>query len=166
MDNQAGNQFELGWIIGAIDGEGTITMNKGNKSGTYFKPSIQVANTDEAFIIRMAECLDRLDIPYFIGSQFPSLRGIKYRKVWSLCIQGYKRVQRALTILRPELFATKSKQARLVSELVNRRLATPMTHRNQHREFSERELELLAQLRECNRRGKFKPESPEAMSKV
>ena len=69
MDNQQERSaFELGWLIGIIDGEGSFWMSKGISSNgqyQYYQPVFEIVNTN-------FEIISKLDV-FFINIVFPTI---------------------------------------------------------------------------------------------
>lgn len=157
---EASSQFNLGWIIGMIEGEGLIGLYK-NKSGNnktyYLRPVIKIYNTEISLIAKCHEILLELGIPHHIYEGKPRLKATnkEYKTLYSLYIQGIKRCDKALKVLRPELFTgQKGKNLKLIQEYIDIRLATPMTKSNKNRQPSETEIKIAEQVRLNNLRGK------------
>lgn len=142
--------FYLGWLIAAIEGEGTIGCHKSSASGTHYTPVIKVYNTDMRFIEQCARAFAALDIPIYISK---SQQRPPYRPCYSVTLGGWKRLSAHLPKLLP-YFTAKRAQAEILTELVSIREKTPMTHKNQRREWGPVEKHLIRDLSELNRRGK------------
>ena len=49
-------QFDLGWVVGIYDGEGSMSSRKNGKTDKHY-PYLEVAMTDEATVLRFAALL-------------------------------------------------------------------------------------------------------------
>ena len=134
-------QFELGWLAGIIDGEGSITVCK---RGPTYVPTIKMANTSKVLVDKYCELLDKLDISYqCYGRQKEGNR--KYQ--WDVCIDGRPRVYKALNAIQ-DLLIAKQKQATKVVEWIESRgldLRGP---------YTEDQLNIIKNIRELNGRGR------------
>jgi hypothetical protein len=134
-------QFELGWLAGIIDGEGSITVCK---RGPTYVPTIKMSNTSKVLVEKYCEILDRLGITHkCYGKQTKGNR--KYQ--WEVCIDGRPRVYKALSIVQ-DLLIAKQKQAIKVGEWIESRgldLRGP---------YTENQLDIIKNIRELNGRGR------------
>ena len=160
MDNQQEtlDPFKLGWIVGVIEGEGTIGIHNGAGKGSAasYKPVIKIFNTDKDFIARCHEYLEEFGIPHYIYISNPKIVRLnkRYRELYQVTIAGFKRVKIATEILKPEMFSSKSEQLRILTELVNDRLSTPMTRQNFGRSYTDKQLSQIEAIKQLNQRGK------------
>lgn len=153
MDNQQATQsFQLGYIAAAIDGEGTIGIHKGDQYGNY-KPCIKIFNTELKFINALSSMLKMQDIPHYIYISNPKRAKTIYKELYTIAITGYKRVKTALEKITPSLYS-KRERAEILMEIIKSRLEIPMTHKNQLRQYSLKELALIEQMKTLNQRGK------------
>jgi hypothetical protein len=119
MGNPQVTDYEMGWLLGIIDGEGCFSMSKGSK-GSY-NVSIKLVNTCPIIIDTICHILTKLQLSFHVydshrtGNQKPAKR---------IEINGPKRVERALAIFCQYFFAKKF-QADTMLEYVQKRLATP-----------------------------------------
>lgn len=153
MDNHAGNRdFVLGYVCGMVDGEGTIGIHRGSiKYDQHFKAVIKIYNTNPDIVQAVHQYLEILEIPHHIRKAIPRIGTKVYKPLYSLTIEGFKRVKTALEILVQGL-AGKKLQAELLLEICNLRLNTPMTGGNQNRLWTSQQLELVAKIKELNQR--------------
>jgi hypothetical protein len=133
MDNQQVTGFELGWLVGAIDGEGCVGISRRQQShGKSFglKPHIQIANCDKDFIDRYVLILDKLAVPYWISHH--EAKG-RRNESWQVATSGLKRTIKLLPTIANLLCKEKRTKALLVQEFVESRLsdwhAAPFTPR-------------------------------------
>lgn len=104
MDNQQLSlDYIKGFIIGLIEGEGTICLIK-------YSPTIQVGNTDKQIVDYYTFCLDSLKIPYKIYSRI-----LKSGKIFTrVDITGFDRVGKLFKEIPASLFQGKRKQAEIL----------------------------------------------------
>lgn len=146
--------FELGWIAGIIDGEGSITVIK--RAKTYV-PSFKMTNTSKILINKYCEILDKCEISYqCYGRQKVGNR--KYQ--WEVIVEGRPRVYKALMLIQ-DLLIAKKKQAEKVIEWIESRgldLRGP---------YTEQQMQIISDVRELNGRGsKYSECSPEFQGRV
>lgn len=157
---EASLQFKLGWLIGMIEGEGLVGLyatKSGNKRTTYYRPVIKIFNTEAELIARCHEYLTELGVPHHIYEGKPRLKstGKEYKTLYSLYIQGIKRCEKAISVIKPEYFSgVKGHNIRLIQQYIHSRLSVPMTRQNRDREPSKTELKIAEQVRLNNLRGK------------
>lgn len=151
MGNQQVTTLELGWLIGAIDGEGCVGITKRNRTNTRngftLKPHVQVANCDRSFIERYCAGLHGLGVPFHVS--FTQNKNPKRRDNWTVITAGLKRVAKLLPFITELLCDEKREKARLVLEYCESRLndwhAAP---------FTRRQLEIVDRLYALNTRGR------------
>lgn len=111
--------LELGWLIGAIEAEGCLTVvrSKWRNAKMYHNVAIIVSNTNERFIERCVRALTALGVGhhvawYSVEQQQAYNRRVK-RPMGRITIWGCKRVQHLLK-LTLEHWDAKLPQARLL----------------------------------------------------
>ena len=148
MDNQqlSLSDFDLGWMVGIIDGEGCIGLwSRGGERKHTFKPGLRMANTSKAIIDKFTGMLDTLGCPYHTVYYKP--RNERSKEYWTVSIEGFKRLPKILPLIK-DLLVEKHQQASLVLEWVESR-----SSKWHHAEFSPRELEIPRLVSELNHRG-------------
>mgnify|MGYP001106398055 CR=1 FL=1 len=151
MDNQQETVLELGWLVGAYDGEGCISLLRRKRSdrktryGFSFKPHVSITNTDISFIDRVCRILTRLEIPYYVSSSNPTGRRRPYKTV---LVEGLRRVMKLLPLITPYLCDEKREKAILLIEFCESRLADWHSA-----PFTERQLEIYRLISERNVKG-------------
>lgn len=122
--------FDLGWLIGIIDGEGCFTLSSVRKTpkgmATAYHPRIQITNTNIRIIEKAKGVLSTLGLTCYIYTRFPKIGRPYYR----LEIAGLKRVKKLMDEV-GHLFECRSSQAELLRQYVEVRLSkrpcSPMT---------------------------------------
>src|SRR5690242_7481128 len=98
MDNPLERRaFELGWLVGLIDGEGcfTLTRKTGSKGTPAYFPTIQITNTNFALIRKADRILKDNGLTTYLYSRMPKV-GKPY---WRLEVTGLKRVKRFMDVM-------------------------------------------------------------------
>jgi len=152
MDNpQERLHFYIGYFLGIIDGEGAYQLGPDRK---YYSPSININNTDQLVIDRIAEALDYLGLPYFVWH--PKRHGKEKRKPIRVVIKGIKRVKR-VTDLILKYPSAKKERARLLNEFCKYRLSVPKAGGKTNQfdtRYSDIERNFKERLRELNSKHK------------
>lgn len=137
MGNQQGTlavtDFEVGWLAGVIDGEGTVAFSvyplrhKGSiLQELRVKPQIIVTNTDKDLVERVADIFGRCQIGVHFqtrtqhGRSFAGNKPSKYRPLHVANISGFKRAKKALELVVPHLVSKKAK-AEIVLRYIDQR---------------------------------------------
>jgi len=149
MDNQqAKTQFDLGLLVGLVEGEGTITLNKSVKGRCKFQPYIGFANTNLALMEHMAALCARLGLPHYIHTT----KAKSGKTVKTIMALGQGRCKRWLDVILPHLVGKKP-QADLLAEFIEIREKTISLHPSR-KPYGQRELEIKRALHELNTKGK------------
>ena len=141
-------EVQIGYLAATIDGEGSVSINKGKGcvsvvegSQHRLAPRITIGNTDFAFIQKIQRmvpgCLER-------GSR----KNPKHKICYYFIINGISRVYPVLKAIRNEL-VVKRKQADLVIEFCESRLK----RKEASSPYTKRELEIYYEIKKLNRRG-------------
>lgn len=122
MDNQQAT-IRLAWLGGVIDSDGCISMTKSDRWSRYVIGTVLViTNTNELFIEIVASILKDNGLDGHVSWRQVSSNSSWNRKPFgTVTIGGHKRCYRALTVLRPYIFA-KRDQVELVLEFLESRL--------------------------------------------
>ena len=146
MDNQQGNDLDLAWLAGFIDGEGSImfrVMRGRRLKGmglTYYYPAIRLCNTDQPTLKVVTDILDRYNLPYHVSHRSGELKP-GWHAAWDVEVKGLKRCEHWLQVITPYL-RTKQDKAYLMQEFINSRKLYEIGEG-----YSKREQEILDQLR-------------------
>jgi hypothetical protein len=139
MDNQQGTlavtDFEVGWLAGIIDGEGTIAFsvyalrhNGKILQDVRVKPQIIVTNTDKDLVEKVADIFGRRRIGVHFqtrtqhGRSFAGNKPSKYRPLHVANISGFLRAKKALEFIGPHLVSKKAKADLVLRYIVQREL--------------------------------------------
>lgn len=144
MDNQQERQvFDIGWLIGIIDGEGSFMIGKIKRRTTVdFYPLINISNTNYLIIEKAQSVIKSLGLTCNV--MYKPKKHIKRKHYWALNVQGLKRVKAFLDVIFDYLECRKP-QASTLRQYVESRLAKPSKS-----PIALDELELINQLRELN----------------
>lgn len=135
------SQLELGWFVGIIDGEGSITIRK---QGPTFTPTIKMCNTSKKLIDKYCELLDKMEVSYHCyGRQKDGDR--KYQ--WEVSVNGRPRVLKLLLLIADSL-VSKQQQAFKVLEWIESRGL------DLRGKYTEEQIKLISDIRNLNGRGK------------
>lgn len=147
MDNQQVTDFDLGWLVGIIDGEGCFSLNESNSWGgryTYILPAVYIVNTKDSIIDKAASILKRLNIPHYVQVM---TRAKHQKPAKRLNINGFKRVQKFLEVL-ASYFETRKDQVQCLVKFIALRLT-----KDEAAPLAVEEWEIYHELRELNKRG-------------
>lgn len=149
MDNQqAKAQFDLGFLIGLIEGEGTITLNQQNLRRYKLQPYIGIANTNRMLIDRVIDVCRSLSLPHYVHSA-----KIKSGKsCYTVQAHGLGRCKRWLDVITSHLVG-KRPQAELLLEFINIRKRA-LVDLPWAKAYGERELEIKCELHDLNVKGR------------
>ena len=121
MGNQQGNvSFNIGYLLGIIDGEGTISLAKckGYKKGTFkISPLISITNTDKRITDLCINALNLINIPHFITS---SQKTKSNKIIYKIIIGGLKRVDKFIKQINGYYFA-KGDRLEIVRKFIDSR---------------------------------------------
>jgi len=145
------NEFELGYLVGIIEGEGCITIQsqgiwKGKKR--YYSPVIMVvSNTDREIIEHVLNILRKRNYRAFIVR---SGKGKGRRKDWqAVYIKGIAYAYPFLKRITPLLRGKKRRVAELVSRFCELRMSK-MHLRNRGRPYTNEEYDIIREVRLLN----------------
>jgi hypothetical protein len=136
---QVGNQqgtlavtdFEIGWLAGVIDGEGTVAFSvyslrhRGKIIQVVrVKPQVIVTNTDKELVERAADIFKRSGVGAHFATREQHGRSFAvtktYRPLHVANVSGFKRAKKALELIVPHLVSKKAK-AELVLRYIRQR---------------------------------------------
>lgn len=121
MDNpQAKTYFNLGWIVGVIESEGWVILNKQllpSKNYRYI-PVIGMNTTSEVIVKKYTDILQDWGVGVWVGKK--RFLDTKNKDQWATNVRGFKRCAKLINIIKPYI-QLKIKQLELVEELINYR---------------------------------------------
>jgi hypothetical protein len=143
MDNQQErlSDFDLGWLIGIIDGEGSFWLAR---SPSGYLPVFEIVNTNFDIIAQIELCLKKLGISYHIYIPTRNSRQKPYKK---LEVKGIERLKKFFDKL-AKYFKCRFDQADLLRQFVEHRLSVPKLE-----PYTEVENQIFYLLKHFNHRG-------------
>jgi hypothetical protein len=140
MDNQQVTVFELGWLVGFLEGEGSFILQKQayKKQVPTFRPQVFASSTDFELAERMGRILDSMNVGKLFQRRRLGNRGYKDQ----LCINvfGIKRCKKLLDLIIPYMTDSRRKvAASTLLEFCNLRLSKPHQAPYEEGEFALRE---------------------------
>jgi uncharacterized protein (DUF2384 family) len=136
--------FDIGWLVGIIDGEGCFTLARKltSKGGFAYFPVIQITNTNTAIIQKADAIIKDSGLACMVYSKQPK-RGKPFQR---LEVRGLKRVQRFMELF-GDLFECRKAQCALLREYVALRLS-----KQSHAPITSEEHGIAERLRGLNSR--------------
>lgn len=145
---QTNTYYDIGWIVGIIEGEGWMIFNRQlqpSKSYRYV-PVIGMNTTSEEILRKYINILKKWDIGVWVGKR----RFLKTnnKDQWMTNVRGFKRCSKLIPILKPYLTA-KKKQLDLLEQYILYRKQF-----NCKQSCGDIEEKMFQQMQSYNRRGK------------
>jgi len=133
---QTVNDFEIGWIAGLIEGEGSICLHihkrNGRSQNIRVTPRVIVTNTDKEMIEKYINILDRLNIGKWVRHTKPNnvstlfkLNGKKtnkFKDITYVHVDGFKRLSKLLPLIAPHIAGEKKIRAELLIKFISNRI--------------------------------------------
>ena len=150
-------EWEIGWLAGMLDADGSIMINSHRKHGgkIYVEPHIAIYGTDVPTLNKLTNILERMELAHYAdwngnAHGFKKATGQK-RRLWRLKVVGLKRCDR-FTRAFMGFLTTKQPQLELLVEFVNRRLSKSLPGRGRALpDYDEREINIVNEIRILNR---------------
>lgn len=120
MDNQqVKTLYDIGWIVGFIEGEGCLTLirTKGYKSNKI-SPYISITGTNAVSMQRAIDIAHALDLPFYVRESHYSSNNPK--KAIRIIVEGLSRTSKWLDIIH-EYMTGKRAQADILRRYIDRR---------------------------------------------
>ncbi len=143
MDNQLERTlFDIGWLVGIIDGEGCFALSKKRMSnGTHsYAPTIQITNTNLAIMEKAQRIIKDHGLSCYFYSRIPKMGRTYFR----IEITGFKRIKRFIDQF-GHLFECRKGQIGCLKEYVDLRLS-----KQSHSPLTSREHGIAERLSEMN----------------
>jgi len=153
--------WEIGWLAGMLDADGSIMMNRHQKrrlakpphERVYLEPYVFFYGTDVPTLHKIDDILCRLRLAHYISWNANS-HGYKKstgqkRRLWAIRAVGFKRAHALLVTITPYL-TTKRPQADLILQWTRIRLAMP-TNGQRRKPYTSEEIGLVDRIRNMNR---------------
>lgn len=153
-NQQVKTHFEIGWLVGFIEGEGCLTINriKGYGKSNKLLPYISLVGTNTASMERAIEIAKNLELPMYISNRSYGPRNPVIR----IEATGLGRTAKWLAVIEPYLVG-KKRQAELMLEFI----ASREISRKKHpwmKPYTDEELAIYDQIHILNR-GYNRPKS-------
>ena len=154
MDNQQGKMhFNIGWLVGMIEGEGCITLAAGartnSKYGHKISPYLSITSTDKRLIDKAIEIIDFFHLPVHLDKR-EYHNGKKWKDRYTLQVFGQKRVKEWLILIKPYLVG-KQEQAEIVLSFIEQRQKILNKH-PWHKPYTNEDLVLYEKVHKLNGR--------------
>ena len=158
MDNpQSKSLYELGWLVGMIEGEGWMILAKQllpSKNYRYV-PVIGMNSTSKILADEMARILKSMDVGVWIGKR--NSTNPKWADQYMLNVRGFKRCKKLLDIINKYLLH-KKEQGKLILDYIEYR-----SQFNNQKSCGQIEEEYKLRLQKLNQKGKrFNDYTPSA----
>ncbi len=156
QDETIGNQqgkmhFNIGWLVGMVEGEGCITLSRSScRVGKEHKiiPYLSITGTNEILMQKAAEIIRSFDLPFILVER--KSKNPKHRDVFRIHVTGLMRIEKWLIFLMPYLVGKKN-QAEVVLQYIQNRKKVMKLH-PWFKPYSDEDLELYNKVHELNRR--------------
>jgi hypothetical protein len=143
MENPQVTDFELGWLAGIWDGEGSIGVSAQTRKGmrTAYRPFVSIGNSDPCIILRIVEDLDIIGCKYFIGmrSESPAPH-FGNKPMYQIMLCRFSEIAILLKKLMPHLTGIKKAKASLMLTFVIKRIQKINTCGNSKRHYTDDEI--------------------------
>jgi len=134
---QTVSDFEIGWLAGIIEGEGSICLQihkrKDRSQQLRVTPKVIWTNSDMVLIEKSVSILERLKIGKWVHHTRPNnvstlfkLNGKhtpKFKDVAYIHVSGMKRVQKLLSVISDHIAGEKKERAIILGNFIKRRLS-------------------------------------------
>jgi len=143
MVNQQATQFELGWLMAFLEGEGSLGLYW-NKVRKQIYPSMVFVNTERPLLEKCGKILGKLGVGHYFYHHKMSGKKAHWKDRMDVHVNGIKRLERLLPNLLPlwDTHTVKRQKAVLVLEFCRSRLSHPVPENGR---YNNREMELLKQ---------------------
>lgn len=150
MDNQQATEFELGWLMGFIEGEGAIGLYW-NQIRMQIYPVIILVNTEKPLINEANRILKAMGVGNYVKPHKITSSKANWKDRYDIYISGIKRCNKLISLLLPfwTIASPKRKRAQLVQEFCQSRLSHPIPEKDR---YTLREHEILKEFQAFNRR--------------
>lgn len=116
MGNQQVTDFDIGWLVGILDGEGCFCLAK-TKENKGYQISIKFVNTNLFIIDELVRILKALNIPYFV---YDAIRADNQQPAKRVEVNGLTDVKKFIDFFYSYLLCKKD-QAFLMREYIDLR---------------------------------------------
>jgi len=146
--NQQATQFELGWLMAFLEGEGSLGLYW-NTERRQIYPTMTFVNTERPLLERCGGILNKLGVGHFFYHHKMNGKLAHWKDRMDVHVNGIKRLHRLLELILPlwDTHTVKRDRAKLVFEFCKSRLSNPVPENGR---YTNREFELLEQFIRLN----------------
>jgi hypothetical protein len=145
MDNPQVTDWQIAWLAGIWDGEGTISVRR-NKKINQFSPRVSMVNTSPDIINYVDQLLTQLDIPHYIREKGEGGFDGSSKQCWIISMDTLSSASRFLETVGPYLVG-KYERAKLLEKFVNSRVnRRDKVTRNSDCTYNQEELDTCKKL--------------------
>ena len=153
MGNQQGKMhFNIGWLVGMVEGEGSITLTRSakakNKFGHKITPHLSITGTNDALMEKATEVIKFFKLPFSIDKRKNS--NPNWKDTIRIQVYGLRRVEQWLFLLYPYLVG-KKEQAETVLQFIENRKRVLTLH-PWHKPYTNEDLVLYEKVHKLNGR--------------
>lgn len=151
-DNQQATPYELGWLIGLIEGEGSVGLYF-NSARKQIQPRLTITNTDKQLIDFAADIIRKVGINPFIYNRRGMILKPHWKTRFDIQMEGIKRSGKFYDAILPFWMpdSLKRKKAAIVRDFCVARLSHPEFHgRGQSYKYTTAELALYRSIKALN----------------
>lgn len=129
-DNQQVTTFEIGWLIGFIEGEGSLGLYWG-AARNQIRPVLMITNTDYALVEYGMSIIHKMGVGCFIYKHTMNKLPRHWKQRYDIHVHGIKRLGKFLEMLIPlwPIDTIKKRKAKIVLEFCQSRLTNPLVRR-------------------------------------
>lgn len=126
LANQQVTQFELGWLLGFIEGEGSVGLYW-NQTRKQIYPVVVLVNTEHSLIEEASRILHLIGVGNYVKGHTMTGKKAHWKKRYDIYISGIKRCNALIEKLLPVWTTETAKRSKagLVSEFCRSRLSNP-----------------------------------------
>lgn len=149
------SDFELGLVVGLIEGEGSMSITTGTatKSDKSYFPFVNITNKDSGIIDEVQNIL-KIGHIQISKDQYNKRYGRVYTGVYKWVVTSVNEALKLFSLLKGKFVSKrKEKLCELITEFCLSRKEI-LKRGTKHAQYSLREIEIVKEVRELNRRGK------------
>ncbi len=153
--------YNLIWLAGIIDGEGSIgihfakKMNWRDKNGYYLRPQILITNNNPFLLRRVSEIYTELNLRFYW--ELKKRKNPKHKETVVINLTSLGSCEKLIKNILPYLVA-KRKQAEILLQFIELRKSKFTKnggHNNSESKYSKEEFELQRKIKEANHKDYF-----------
>ena len=120
-NQQTNSDYEIGWLVGLLDGEGWFILAKAwrwQRKSNIYVPTCGFGITSEEIVKEAHRILNKLGVGHWIGKR--NMSNPRWSDQWTLVIRGLRRCEQLLPLIKDRLIE-KNKQANLLFDFIQYR---------------------------------------------